>query len=281
MNRYFLPLFLSLLLCACEDTNLFMVTGAATDAVTAITLSDEQVQSLSRQAVYRADKKHQVATPQSRYDQRIRQLLEGFTVVGQENFNIKVYQAKEINAFAMADGSIRIYSGLMELMNDQELLFVIGHEMGHVVKKHSREKMVLAYAASALRKGLASQQNELGQLAGSVLGGFVEQLTSAQFSQLEEREADRYGVKFLINQGYDTGAAVSALKKLAALPTHHTFFSSHPDPEARIEALLKKGGKADNDQESITHTLLGYAKRVAVALLRFVGFVVNWLLTLL
>lgn len=258
-----------------------MVTGAVTDAATAITLSDEQVKGLARQAAYTADSKHQIASQQSEYDRRIRRLLTGGTAANQESFNVKIYMAKEINAFAMADGSIRIYSGLMELMNDQELLFVIGHEMGHVVNKHSREKMVLAYAASALRKGLASQQNEIGQLAGSVLGGLVEQLTSAQFSQHEERQADRYGVKLLIDQGYDTGAAVSALKKLAALPTQHTFFSSHPAPEARIEALLQDEGKGDKDQDSVVQTLFGYAKRVVVVLLRFVGSVINWLLTLL
>ncbi len=129
-----------------------MVTGAVTDAVTAITLSDKQVNSLARQAAYTTDSKHQIAPQQSDYDQRIRRLLKGISATDQTDFNVKVYLAKDINAFAMADGSIRIYSGLMELMNDQELLFVIGHEMGHVIKKHSREKMVLAYAASALRK---------------------------------------------------------------------------------------------------------------------------------
>lgn len=280
MIRYLLTILLSLSLCACEDTNLFMVTGAATDAVTAITLSDEQVKKLARQAAYSADSKHQIAPQQSGYDQRIRRLLNGITTADQTNFNVKIYLAKDINAFAMADGSIRIYSGLMELMNDPELLFVIGHEMGHVVKKHSREKMVLAYAASALRKGLASQQNEIGQLAGSMVGGFVEQLTSAQFSQHEEREADRYGVKLLIDRGYDTGAAVSALKKLAALPGKHTFFSSHPAPEARVDALLKYG-EEDKEKDSVMRTVFGYAKRVVVMLLRFVGLVVNWLLSLL
>ena len=280
MIRYLFAIFLSLSLCACEDTNLFMVTEAATDAVTAITLSDEQVKNLARQAVYSTDGKHQIAPQQSSYDQRVRRLLGGLTAADQERFTVKIYLAKDINAFAMADGSIRLYSGLMELMNDQELLFVIGHEMGHVVNKHSREKMVLAYAASALRKGLASQQNEIGQLAGSVVGGFVEQLTSAQFSQHEERQADRYGVKLLVDQGYTTGAAVSALEKLAALPGQHTLFSSHPDPEARIKALLHNEDE-DKEQDSMTHTVFGYAKRVVVGLLHFVGLVVNWLLSLL
>ena len=61
----------------------------------------------------------------------------------------------------MANGTIRVFTGLMDLMNDEELLFVIGHEMGHVVRNHSRKKVALAYSTSALRKGLAPRRVKL------------------------------------------------------------------------------------------------------------------------
>ena len=140
---------------------------------------------------------------------------------------------------AMADGSIRIYSGLMEMMDDGELRFVIGHEMGHVVRKHIRKKMQLAYAASALRKGIASQSNTAGAIAASQLGGFSESLVNAQFSQQEEREADDYGAAFLHRHGYGPEHAVSALRKLAALGNDHSFLASHPAPGDRADRLEK------------------------------------------
>ena len=100
----------------------------------------------------------------------------------------------------MADGTIRIYAGLMDLLDDGELLFVVGHEMGHMAKEHIRKKIRLAYAASAVRKGIASQGGAAGDVAGSLLGGLAEALLNAQFSQLEEKEADDAGLAFLKRQ---------------------------------------------------------------------------------
>ena len=147
------------------------------------------------------------------------------------------YMSPEVNAFAMADGSIRIYGGLMDMLTDGELRFVIGHEMGHVMKRHIREKIRLAYAASAVRKGVASQNNAAGEIARSVFGGFAESLINAQFSQLEEKEADDYGLLFLKKKDFEPRDAVSALKKLAGLGKGHSFLSSHPDPDKRAERL--------------------------------------------
>ena len=84
-------------------------------------------------------------------------------------FNYKVYLKKQVNAFALADGTIRIYSGLMDMLDDGELRFVIGHEMGHIVKEHTLKQIRLAYAARAVRKGIASQYGAAGDIARSQL----------------------------------------------------------------------------------------------------------------
>ncbi len=152
-------------------------------------------------------------------------------------FDYRVYLSPKVNAFAMADGTIRIYSGLMDMLDDRELLFVIGHEMGHVVEKHIKKKIMLAYAGRAVRKAIASQQNEAGQIARSGLGALAEMLINAQFSQQEEREADDYGVLYLKTRGHDEGPAISALTKLATLGSRHSFLSSHPAPEARAHRM--------------------------------------------
>jgi len=106
----------------------------------------------------------------------------------------------------------------------------------------------MAYAGSALRKGIASQENLAGDISRSALGGFVETLLNAQFSQQEEREADDYSLTFLKNKGYDTMSAISALRKLATLGNNHTFLSSHPAPgnwADRLEDQLSSPEKTD------------------------------------
>ena len=139
---------------------------------------------------------------------------------------------------------------------------------------------MLAYATSALRKGLASQENQIGQIAGSVIGSFAEQLTHAQFSQHEERQADQYGAAFLQAEGHDISPAVSALNKLAALAKQHTFLSSHPDPEARAEKLLQ-GENAGNDKEgSLLGKLLKYGQKIVLGLLNLVRSLLSGVISL-
>ncbi len=221
----------------CEDTDVGMVIEAGRDAVQAATLTDEEVHRLALAVALRTDRDHTVAPADNPYAQRLARLVGRGGGYDGIQFNFKVYLAPTVNAFAMADGTIRIYSGLMDMLDDRELVFVVGHEMGHVVAKHIRKKIVLAYAGRAVRKAIASQQNQAGQIARSGIGALVEKLINAQFSQQEEREADDYGVFYLQRRGYDARPAVSALTKLATLGANHSYLSSHPAPEARAERL--------------------------------------------
>ena len=218
---------MSLLFSGCENVDVTLATQAGIDAV----------RSLAVEAAQFSDSQNKIATSESKYSQRLKKLTEQHIKQDGFVFNFKVYIAPEINAFAMADGTVRIYSGLMDMMDDQELYFVIGHEVGHVVKDHVRKKIRLAYAGQTVRKGTAAINNEIGDIARSQVGGFVEKLLNAQFSQQEEREADDYGLLFLKNTGHEPKAAISALRKLATLGNNHTFLSSHPAPGKRAERL--------------------------------------------
>ena len=253
-------------LAGCENTDVQLVAEAGLDAVKAITLSDEDVQSLAAQSAEYADSKNRIAPEASKYAKRLYALVGDHLEEDGFLFNYKVYISAEINAFAMADGTIRIYSGLMDMMDDGELRFVIGHEMGHVVKEHIRKKMQLALAGSALRKGIASQNNIAGDLARSQLGGFVEVLVNAQFSQQEERDADDYGLTFLQNKGYDPAGAVSALRKLTTLGNDHSFLSSHPDPGKRPDRLERKQDESGEEIEDRFATVTSSIKARLLAL---------------
>jgi putative metalloprotease len=234
---FVLIVILSLFSVGCEDTDVGMAIQAGADAVRAVTLDDEDVQRLAVEVASRADREHTVASPDNPYAKRLERLTGGQNKIDGYEFDFKVYLSPKVNAFAMADGTIRIYSGLMEMMTDDELMFVIGHEIGHVVENHIKEKLRLAYASSAARKAIASQQNKVGDIARSAIGALTESLLNAQFSQQEEREADAYGVMFLRQKGHDIQPAISALAKLAALGGSHSVLSSHPAPAERAKRL--------------------------------------------
>jgi putative metalloprotease len=239
MSKRVLSIFviLCLFLTGCEGADIGMAIQAGIDAVRAATIDDEEVELLAREISRQSDLRHTVAPPDNDYAKRLQKLTENHHRVQDHEFNYKVYLSPQVNAFAMADGTIRIYSGLMDMLDDDELVFVIGHEMGHVVEKHIQNKIKIAYAGSAVRKAIASLQNEAGAIARSGLGALAENLLNAQFSQKEEREADDYGVMFLKQEGHDAQPAISALMKLASLGNDHSFLSSHPAPEARANRL--------------------------------------------
>jgi len=238
-------------LSGCENTDVQLAAEAGIDAYKAITLSDQAVAEMSAKSSAAMDNQHSIAPAGSTYAKRLQALVGDLYELDGYTFDFKVYLKDDVNAFAMADGTIRIYSGLMDLFEDGELCFVLGHEMGHVVKQHTRKQLRLAYATSAVRRGIASQEGGTADIARSQLGELVESLMGAQFSQLEEKVADDYGLAFLKSKGYTPEDAVSALKKLAGLGSGHSFLSSHPDPGLRAERIsLQIQGKALSVEET-------------------------------
>lgn len=256
MKRFTILLLCLLFLSGCENTDVTIATDAGMDALKAVSLSDKDLEEIAERSAQLADQRHTLASADNRYAQRLARLVGRHQQDGDLTFTYGVYLSPEVNAFAMANGTIRIYSGLMDMLTDGELRFVVGHEMGHVKKNHIRKKIQLAYAASAVRKGIASQNNTAGDVARSLFGGLAEALLNAQFSQLEEKEADDYGLAFLRRERYEPKDAVSALEKLAQLGKGHSFLSSHPDPELRAERLQAQlEGRAlsiEENKEKIT-----------------------------
>jgi putative metalloprotease len=111
-----------------------------------------------------------------------------------------------------------------------------------------------------------------------VLGGLAETLMNAQFSQLEEKEADDYGLLFLKKKGFEPKDAVSALKKLATLGKGHSFLSSHPDPDKRAERLQAQlEGRALSIDEN-KQNIIGRVKAFLHSSMEFIKKVLSsWL----
>ena len=104
----------------------------------AFTLTDDQMAAYVKESVDWMDKHNPVLPEDDPYTQRLRKLTAGITDADGIPLNFKVYNVIDINAFACPDGSVRVFSSLMDMMNDDELLGVIGHEIGHVLKRHSK-----------------------------------------------------------------------------------------------------------------------------------------------
>ncbi len=219
-----------------------MATAAST-AMTALSITDEQIAQLSAESVAYMDSVNKV--DKGSYDARLRRLMSNIKSIDGVPINLKVYRTNEVNAFACGDGSIRVYSGLMDVMDDAELMAVIGHEIGHVVNKDTKTAMKKTYMAYAARQALGSTGTLIGNLSTSVLGDIAQSYLNAQYSQKQEFAADEHGFAFSINQGYSPYSMYNSLVKLMKLNSNSSSkasgvqqaFSSHPATEERAARM--------------------------------------------
>lgn len=214
-------------------------------AMKAMSLNDGEIATMSEQSCAAMDQKNQIAPAGNKYTVRLNQVIRAMpTTVNDKTANYKVYLTPDVNAWAMANGCIRVYSGLMDLMNDDELRGVIGHEIGHVALGHSKTRMQTAYATSAAR-GLASAVGGVaGQLSQSQAGDLAEKFVNAQFSQSQESAADSYSFDLLGERKLERKGLVTGFQKLAKLSegqsAGNSLLSSHPPSTARAAAMQKR-----------------------------------------
>ncbi|MGY5955506.1 Metalloprotease [Kosakonia sp. BK9b] len=235
-----LALGMTTLLAGCQnmDSSGFLTSGA--EAFQAYTLSDAQVKALSDDACKQMDSKASIAPASSPYSQRLSKIAAalGDNINGQP-VNYKVYVAKDVNAFAMANGCIRVYSALMDMMTDNEVEAVIGHEMGHVALGHVKKGMQVALGTNAVRAAAASAGGVVGSLSQSQLGALGEQLVNSQFSQRQESEADDYSYDLLRKRGISPAGLATSFEKLAKMEEgrQSSMFDDHPASAARAQHI--------------------------------------------
>ncbi len=149
---------------------------------------------------------------------------------------------RTVNAFALPGGPIFVTEGLLRLLSSEaELAGVLGHEIGHVIERHSSERL----AKQKLTQGLIGAATvgtgdyttaQLGQMVGSVI--------NMKYGRDDELEADRIGLRIMADAGYDPRAMISVMEKLAKASgggsRQPEFFSTHPHPENRAEKIRQE-----------------------------------------
>ncbi len=256
MKHRFIQLFTLLAMLSCPHVghaqfNLGKAIGGASKAVQAFTLTDEQMAAYVKESVEWMDKHNPVLPDDNPYTQRLNRLVEGITDADGIPLNFKVYHVIDINAFACPDGSVRVFSSLMDIMNDDELMGIIGHEIGHVLKRHSKNQFKTQLLTGAMKDAVASTGGKAAALTDSQLGILGDALIHAKYSQKHENEADDCGYDFLVKNGRTPWGMVMAFEKFLDLESGSgqkssyvaKMFSSHPETKARIERMTKRCNK--------------------------------------
>jgi predicted Zn-dependent protease len=157
-------------------------------------------------------------------------------------FSFESVEGPEPNAFALPGGFIFVARSLTELCQSQEdeIAFILGHEMAHVIRGHAMHRLISNSAISA-----ASRAAPVHGVLSRWLKKAGLQLLESAYSQDLEFEADRFGIRLAAAARYDPQAALQLLARLEklsrppALLNLGSYFSSHPAYEVRINNIVR------------------------------------------
>ncbi len=149
--------------------------------------------------------------------------------------------SQTINAFALPGGQIFITEALFRLLKtEDQLAGVLGHEIGHVVGRHSNEQMATSRLLSGLAQGAGVMISDGQNNQGAQLAQMVANMRSMKYGRDDELESDALGVRFLIEAGYDPEAMIKVMEVLAQASKgsrQPEMLSTHPNPENRAEKI--------------------------------------------
>lgn len=167
-------------------------------------------------------------------------------------WEVNVEQNDQLNAYCMAGGKIMFFTGIIEQLklNDDEIAQIMGHEISHALREHSRERMSeeynkqmgmrgISFAASILSGGKYSGLTDTALGVGSQAYDLALALPN---SRTHESEADVMGLELAARAGYNPQASVTLWQKMAAASKGSTpeFLSTHPASQTRIAELQSK-----------------------------------------
>jgi Zn-dependent protease with chaperone function len=162
-------------------------------------------------------------------------------------WEINVIQSAELNAFCMPGGKIAVHSGLVERLQltDAEIAAVMGHEISHALREHSREKISQQTLSQAVVTAIANTGNRNAGAHGALAALGSKLFLQLPFSREMELEADVMGLELMARAGFDPAEAKNVWVKMQQASTSRSveFFNTHPDNERRIAALAEAEGK--------------------------------------
>lgn len=148
-----------------------------------------------------------------------------------------------INAFALPGGQIFITAALLKrLQNEAQLAGVLGHEIGHVIGRHSAEHLAKARLTQGLvgAAGVAGSSDYSSGQTAAMIANMVGSMVTMRYGRADELESDLFGVRYIVDAGYDPRALKDVMRILAESRSgspQPEFLSTHPDPGNRSQRI--------------------------------------------
>lgn len=242
-NKFFLSLVASCILTACATSP----TGRSQ----LMMMPDAEMDQMGLQA-FSQIKQSKPVSSNSRYKKFVTCIAKPLTQQIGGNWEVVVFEDETLNAFALPGKKIGVHTGLIKLVDNQDqLAAVIGHEIGHVLAKHSNERMsqekAVGTGLSVVSAVVGTPSSVLGQVGMAALGVGAQYGVLLPYSRTHESEADIIGLDMMAKSGFDPRQSVRLWQKMSQAsqgqePTE--FLSTHPANATRIDDLNKNMSKA-------------------------------------
>jgi predicted Zn-dependent protease len=218
-----------------------------------ISISTEQEVAIGLQSAPQMAQQHGGLYPDQKYQEfvdLVGQKLVNNSIAKETNYKYDFHLLKDpetINAFALPGGQVFItYALFSKLENEDQLAGVLGHEIGHVVGRHSAERMAKQGLAETLVSGVAVGFDPNTAQGAAAIANVI----NMSYGRDDELESDDLGVKFMLDAGYNPNELIGVMEILKAASGPNRTperMSTHPDPENRIEKIKEAIEKYKKD----------------------------------
>lgn len=169
------------------------------------------------------------------------------------DWEVVVFDSEQVNAFALPGGKIGVYTGILKITENQDqLAAIMGHEVAHVIAKHSNERMSSSQAASGIQAlasiALGEQDPQTQKYALAALGAGLQYGVLMPYGRSHEKEADIIGQELMAKSGFKPQATVALWHNMAKVSkgSPPEFLSTHPSHQTRIEKLTEHLSVTEN-----------------------------------
>lgn len=210
-----------------------------------ISLTPRQEIALGLQAAPKMIQQYGGLYPDQKYQDMVDNI--GLSLVRKSKAAETVYQydfhllndRQTINAFALLGGQVFITAALFgKLKTEAQLAGVLGHEIAHVVARHSAQQMAKSNLTEGILNGVMVASDPSGSTAQAA--AYIGQLLNMKYGRDDELESDKLGIRFMVKSGYDPYAMIGVMQILAEASDgggQPEFFSTHPNPSNRIDEI--------------------------------------------
>jgi len=209
------------------------LSDAASDMSKSTTVTDEEMKKIAKEDIAKMDKNNDIVKDQYHLD--LQKVMKKIPLPEGVELDVKVYWSPYLYIFSRSNGAIRVNHGVIEKLNDNELLFVMAHEVGHLLHEDFKKSYRKEHAMYAFEKMLNMGGDSIGGMSNGVLASVTSEMRKSRFQKNEEFSADEFAMAVLKANKVPREAATDALELLQYL--NAPLLKMHPTGHERVKNL--------------------------------------------